>query len=279
MLDGEVEVGQDVPRAGHNLQQLVGDVVVETIEEAHPEVALQAVQRAQQGGERRAVAEVFAVGRDVLRHQVELTRAGREQGTSLPQQGLGGAAAQMPAELRDGAEGTGVVAPLGDFHIGEGWPREAERGHRFVEGARGQPRRDGHRHGAARGQGGQDLGQVVELIHAQEGVHLRKGLGHPPAVALGHAARDDHGLAGAVGLVGAGGEDVLRGLGAGGLDEGAGVHEDDVGAVGRRRERVTGLQQRARHHLAVGQVLGAAERDHPDGFQSHGGTLRDRGLR
>jgi len=48
------------------------------------------------------------------------------------------------------------------------------------------------------------------------------------------------------------------------LDEGTGIHYDHVGVFGARREFSSGPRQKAHHHFAIDQVLGASQADESD---------------
>jgi hypothetical protein len=51
----------------------------------------------------------------------------------------------------------------------------------------------------------------------------------------------------------------------GGIDEGAGVDDEDLGVFGAGGEACAGAVEKAHHDLGVDEVFGAAERD-----ESHG---------
>ena len=61
VLDGDVQIGEDVPRAGHRRQQVVADRGGVAVENPDPEAAGEGVERAQQPGQARRSAPVAAV--------------------------------------------------------------------------------------------------------------------------------------------------------------------------------------------------------------------------
>ena len=89
-----------------------------------------------------------------------------------------------------------------------------------------------------------DLGDVLRELVA---VALRETAGHDETRAL------------AVTLVLGHLQDRVDRFLLGVVDEGAGVHDDDVGIRGVRRELVPGLLREPQHHLAVDEVFRAAE--------------------
>ena len=102
---------------------------------------------------------------------------------------------------------------------------------------------------------------------AGDGVSLRKGVSELLAVALGHAAGDDEAGARPAGV--AQGQDGLDRLLSGGLDEGAGVDNHDVGLVGGCRRHQTVGDQRAHELVGIDLVLRAAERLDPKRLLGH----------
>ncbi len=66
----------------------------------------------------------------------------------------------------------------------------------------------------------------------------------------------------------------------GGVDERAGVDDDDVGVFGARGDLRSALREQAHHHLAVHQVLGTAQADKPNflGAAAYGSSSSMRGI-
>ena len=69
-------------------------------------------------------------------------------------------------------------------------------------------------------------------------------------------------------------EDGVDGLLLGGVDEAAGVDDDDLGVFGARSEFGSVVMEKAHHDLGVDEVFGAAEGD-----KAYFGAGRDRGFR
>ena len=140
MLQRDIDILRDLVALGDGLDQLVRPMRRVGVKQAHPEVAFDAVDLAQQGAKRVALARihrrawlwplafplVHAEIGGVLRDEVDLFDAGFHQCFDFLDDRLLGARAVTAADLRDDAEGAGVVAALGDFHIRVVIRREAE---------------------------------------------------------------------------------------------------------------------------------------------------------
>ncbi len=125
--------------------------------------------------------------------------------------------------------------------------------------------------------GGQD---AFELAGADDGVDLGDVFADLVAVALDEAAGDDDALGfAAVGLLVLDHlEDGVDGLLLGGVDEGAGVDDDDLGVGGVGGELCAVVVEEAHHDLGVDEVFGAAEGDEADlGAGAGGGWLVEDG--
>ena len=120
-------------------------------------------------------------------------------------------------------------------------------------------------------EGGADCGLMeacrfedgFELAGAYDGVDFGDVLADFVAVALDEAAGYDEALgAASVGdLVLDHLEDGVDGFLLGGVDEAAGVDDEDVGVFGAGGELGSSAMEQAHHDLGVDEVLGAAERD------------------
>src|SRR5262249_41013198 len=98
----------------------------------------------------------------------------------------------------------------------------------------------------------EDADDVIDAGHL-----LQEGIAQP----LGEAAGDDDGADLALALEVEHLADDAERLLPGGLDEAAGVDDDDLGAVGLGGQRVAGLGELSKHPLGVNEVLGTAETD------------------
>jgi hypothetical protein len=185
----------------------------------------------------------------VLRHEVDLFRALRLEGLRLAHQPLERLGAVLAAHQRDGAEGAGVIAPLRDLevaHVG------------LVAQELADPGVGGDRIGnqaALR----QLWDQVMELRKAQEEVDFRNLVLELMFVAL-HETPDRHDrLDPRLLLELCRAEDGVDRFLLRGVDEAAGVDEDDVraGEVGRDDGAVP--HQLAHEPLGVHGGLVAAE--------------------
>ena len=118
---------------------------------------------------------------------------------------------------------------------------------------------------AGRGEAG-GVEDRFEFAGADDGVDFGDVLLDLVAVALDEAAGDDEalGFAAVRGLVLDHLEDGVDGLLLGGVDEGAGVDDEDFGVFGVGGELAAGVMEQAHHDLGVDEVFGAAERDEAD---------------
>ena len=103
----------------------------------------------------------------------------------------------------------------------------------------------------------------LEVRRAEDVIDLGDVLGELVGVALREAAGDDELLRPGL-LVLRHLEDGVDALFLGGVDERAGVDDDDVGALGRVDQRVAGGLDLAEHQLGVDLVLRTAERHEVD---------------
>ena len=107
-------VGHDVRRLGHRVDDVVGEVARVRAGEAHPLQPVDRAAGAQQLAEREPVAELDAVGVDVLAEQRDLEDALGDQRLDLGQHVARPAVLLVAAQRRDDAERAGVVAADGD---------------------------------------------------------------------------------------------------------------------------------------------------------------------
>jgi hypothetical protein len=103
--------------------------------------------------------------------------------------------------------------------------------------------------------GGED---GFQFAGADYGVHFGNALADFVAVALDQAAGDDQLFCRARGFVAGHFEDGVDGLLLGGVDEGAGVDDEDFGFLGMGGQPRAGVVQHAHHHLGVNEVFGTA---------------------
>ena len=143
MLERQVDVLAYLVAFGHGLERVVVDRRWIQVEEANPGQAVDAIEASQQASQPAALSPVDAVQRGVLGNEDELAHAARGQRFCLPHDGIVGTAAVMTAQRRNDAEGTRVVAALGDLHVRvvTGRGQDARRGV-VVDVARGHRRRE-----------------------------------------------------------------------------------------------------------------------------------------
>ena len=115
-----------------------------------------------------------------------------------------------------------------------------------------------------RGRNARSVQDVFELTGADDCVDLGDVLPDLVAVALHQAAGDDDALGAAFGLVLDHLEDGRDRLLLGGVDEAAGVDDDDLGVFGVGGEGGSVVVEHAHHHFGVDEVFGTAKRDEAD---------------
>lgn len=118
MLDGHVHVFDNLLLPRHHVEQAVGDPVGIAVEDAHPPDPVDFAELLEQLGQCQPAVEVLAVPRGVLRHNVQFSHASRGKTFCFLHDLFHRAAAEIPADKRDGAVGTAVVAPVRHLEIG-----------------------------------------------------------------------------------------------------------------------------------------------------------------
>ena len=255
MLDGQVDILDDLGLVGDDLNELVGDHVRVQVVEADPFDPFNGAQLGQQVSQGRTAVQVQAVAGDVLSHHDELLHAGLGQVPGLFQDGLLGAAAELAPDVGDDAVGAAVVAALGDAQ-----PGPVIGGADHTVGLR-----DGGVDVAKVGDGLAGLDAVNDLTdllitpHADEAIHVGAETCHLVLLPLGHAAGDDD-LLDLTGLLHLHQLfDFAHGLVPGLLKEAAGVHHHGVAVLRPQGHLVTGLVGLPDHLLAVDLILGTAK--------------------
>ncbi|MNL03294.1 hypothetical protein D3C87_1238260 [compost metagenome] len=201
-----------------------------------------------------ASALLLAVTGGVLGDQDELLDAALGQHLGFLDDGVHRAGRVAAAQLRNDAEGAGVIAAFRDLEVGgrADGGQEARQDHRN--------RRLGfvldHREAFALLDASHDVDDLVELGGTDHGVDFRKLREQVALVPLDEAAGDDQLL-----VEGAQVENGTDGFPLGLVDEGAGVHQEDVGLRFIGDEVIAGLREQAQHVFGVDGVLGAAEAD------------------
>src|SRR5882724_9537306 len=115
------------------------------------------------------------------------------------------------------------------------------------------------------------LPHLAQLVEPHEAVDLGDLPRQVGAEAVDHAAGDEH-LLDPLALLPHHFEDGVDRLLLCLLDEGAGVDDDGLGALQLGDDLIASAGELPQHHLAVDEVLGAAQADH-----AHPGALGDRG--
>ena len=115
MLDGQIEIRQDLLVPLHGGDEVVGDALRVSVHDADPLEAWDLVQLVQQLADAAGLAPVLAIGGGVLRHDDKLLDALTGQPAGLGHTVGHLAAAQRAADAGDRAVVAAVVAALGDF--------------------------------------------------------------------------------------------------------------------------------------------------------------------
>ena len=160
-----------------------------------------------------------------------------------------------------------MIAALGDLHVGEVLRRgEHARRQVVIEvgleriGVGLQPFADGH--------------DAVEFVGADQGVDFGHFCADVAAIAFHQAAGDDQ-LLGAADLLVLGHlQDGVDRFLFGGIDETAGVDDQDIGLIGMRGEFVAPGDELPHHDFTIDEVFGTAQTDETD-FQACVPTLRE----
>jgi hypothetical protein len=220
--------------------------------EADPLEPLDVAAGAQQLRRRRPVAELHAIGVDILAEQGDLDDALGDKGLDLGEDLAGAAVLLLAAQARDDAEGARVVAADGD---------RDPPGIRAVAARRARWRED------LEGFEDLDLGALVvpgaveqrreraDVVGAEDDIDPRGALDDGAAVLLSQAAADGDLQSGFAAWPGAGAEIAVE-LVVGVLAHRAGVEDDDIGDLGPRSCREAGDIDIARRleHLAARRV-------------------------
>ncbi len=261
MLERHVHVRDEAGRGRHEVQDRVVErlrVRVEEPDPGEPRLAEEPLDELREPGPTEA--EVLAVSRRVLGDQHELRDALPLERGRLGDERLDRPAPLLPAHLRDRAERAGVVAALAHFQVRVAPPLREHSGSGLVVESRrerlvGEPRKGRQAGGRFR--------RALELVQADEGVHLGDLRRELAPVLLHHAARDDDAVdlppPLALHLL----EDRVDRLFLGAVDEAARVDEDDSRG-GVRHDLVARPLEVAEHDLGIHEVLRAPERDDAD---------------
>ncbi len=257
-LHRHVQLVHHVRGLGHRGDHVVGEVARVRRGEADALQAVDLAGRAQQLGERLTVAQVGAVGVDVLAEQRDLDDALADQRLDLGEDVAGAAVLLLAAQRGDDAEGAGVVAADRDRDPG-GVRRLAAGGQRGGEGL--QRLQDLHL-GLLLDPGAlQQCGQVPDVVGAEDHVDPRRLAHDGVAVLLRQAAADGDLHALVPGLGRRELPEVAVQLVVGVLADGAGVEDHQVGVTLLRGLHVSGVLQQPGEALGVVDVHLTAVRD------------------
>ena len=261
MLEGHVEIGNDL-RAGRDLvDEAIGEVDRIEIHQADPLDAVHLLEFVEQFHEPGLAVEVHPVVGGVLRDDHQFLHAVGGEFTGLANHLLDRLGGMLAPHLGNRAEGAGAVAALGDLEVGH-VPRCDPHAARVVEGAGGRGAKDAPLIAEAADEPFGRAGDLVPREDADHGIHSGQFGEQRLFLPLGQAAGHDHTPRAARPLQVEHLVDRGIRLLAGGVDEGAGVHDHDVGALRLADELPAVLAEQAEHPLAIDEVFRAAEADH-----------------
>src|ERR1051326_7349209 len=103
---------------GDRVQQLAGDLVGISVEEAHPAQAVDGGELFKEQRETVFEAEIFAVARGVLADEGDFLHALARETLGFGDHRLEAARAKLAAKLRDDAEGARMIASFGNLDVG-----------------------------------------------------------------------------------------------------------------------------------------------------------------
>ena len=219
----------------------------------------------------------------VLRNQEKLFDSLRNELFGFATNRLDRAASVFSPHLGNDAEGAGVVTPLGDLDVGEVLRSEAPTGSVEVGDVNGEMIGDKvfrRRPRSSSEDTPDDWGNFLELVEADEGVDFAEFPGQLGGEALGHTTGNNEALIGAATVeaaVAMSFEDGGDAFGFCGIDEGAGVDDQDVrvGGVGRKIDSCRA--EVSKHDFGIDEIFRTTERDETD-FGGHGSS-GGRGMR
>ena len=262
VLQRNIHVAADFGDLRHRRQHCIIEGRRVGIEEPHPGDALDRGQIAQQARKAVPDAEILAVGRRVLRHQHEFPGPRPGQRGRLGEHRIRIPAAEMPADLRDHAEGTGIVASLRHLDVGDVRRSGADAGGGVVVEP-GDRLVGSERRGAAPG-GGQHIRDALDLVEPDDRIDFGNLTGEFTRVPLRQASGDHEPAAAAFALQAGQVQNRVDPLFLGWPDEPAGVHDQCVGVRRIAGHLETATREDPGHDFAVEQVLRASEAHEPD---------------
>ena len=118
MLQGHIHVGADLFVLRDCVQQLAGNLVGIGVEETHPTQVFDRRKFFQQKREAIFQAEIFAIASGVLADQGNFSHSGLRETFGLGNDGFKTSRAELSAQLRNDAEGAGMIAALGNLDVG-----------------------------------------------------------------------------------------------------------------------------------------------------------------
>ena len=264
MLERHIDVAGDFWAFGDGLDEVVAPVGGMGVEQADPEVAFDFVESADKGREGFALGGVYAaagfgavfgpfihaeVG-GILGDEIDFFDAGGDEVACLFDDAVLRTAAVAATDLRDDAEGAGVVAAFGDFDVGEVVWGEAEAGGIVVGDVFGLAGDEVFLLGGAH-EALDNGGDAGDLIEADEGIDVGHEVGQFLGKTLRKAAGDDDFLFLAFfaafftcidGVVDRSDAFLFRHV-----DERAGIDDEDVGEFGFRGHGHSGLLEVTDH--------------------------------
>ena len=276
VLHRQIEVIADVRQALHRIQQALVHTLGIAVQRAQPVHAGNRGDLLDQLRQLALAAVVRAVARRVLRDERKFLDALRRQLPDLGQNIRLRAAAVAAADHRNRAIRAPVVASLADADVGAVF-RRGQHAAKFVElsvvvGVNGAAALCGLLNG---------LIELLIVVHAHNHVHLGHLLADGLRVALRKAARRHQQAAAARLLVARHFKQRGDGFFLCGLDEAAGVDDDDLRPRRVGNDLIAVLLEHREHLLGIDAIFAASQRDQPNcccqndcSFNCRSGKLR-----
>ena len=247
-LDGDVEIMGDDLRGSDEVDEFVRDLAWVKVKQTDgiETDRLESSQKIADIG--FPAGEIDAVDRRVLRDERDFLHPGSMEGSRFLEDFLVRPAFEAAADEGDRAEGAEIVAPLGDAKVSGVWLRRNDP-------AKGVHRKDAFNPGKRRKHGG-ELGIIAD---GDDGSRFRD-LGFQVIEVAFRKAADNHDFRPVRKHL----ENRVDRFFLGGFDEAARVDDDEIGVAWVAYEGESVAREHRENHLAVDEVLGAAEAHEPD---------------
>src|SRR5580692_2542396 len=240
------------------IQQFLRYAIRIRVQKADPQQVLNLRQAFEQLRQAVAKAQILAVGSRVLADQGNFARASSGEILRFTNDGFKTAAAKCSAQLRNDAEGTGMIAAFGDLDV-RGVARGGNNARRQV--VIEKRRRCGRQHPQIAMDSFKD---ALDFAGSYDGIDLRNLLENLVAKAFDETSGDDEFARRAKFLVLGHFQNGVHGLFLRRLNEAARVDDKNLRLLRAGRKLVAFAHKHTHHHLAIHKVLRASQADESD---------------